>query len=153
MDGDGGGDDLASPAPLLTLGDATPIPPWIPRANATVTLEPTQPKPCIACNEETSPGSIAQRRLSPPWSLLPHAATRREGKGAIPPLLSASPSSSIILWQSSVEPGGKVVAGRRRDAGGRGGVEAWMRCGQESKRLQIIHAQCSRLNVRLVAKL
>ena len=55
-----------------------------------------------------------------------------------------------------------MVAGRRREgkpweqegtAGGRGGVEAWMRCEQGSNGLQIIHAQRSRLNVDIVLKL
>jgi hypothetical protein len=135
MDRDGGGDDLASPA----LGDATPAPPWIPRANAVVTLSPhnqnlvlhARRRPALAASRRGDP------RLSPPWSLLPHAAARRKGKGAMPPLISASPSRSIVLWQSSVEPGGKAAADSQSEgkpleqagaAGGRGRVEAWMRC-------------------------
>lgn len=146
MDGDEGGDELASPAPLPTLGDAAPAPPWIPRANVVVTLEPTHPKPCIACTEETRTGS--HHAEEPP----PGEKGRALSHHSYLPAQEA-PSSS---GRASLSPEGRRLQadGVRGSHGSRRmSVVGWKRGCAVDKCLQIIHAQCSRLNVDIVVKL
>jgi hypothetical protein len=84
-----------------------------------VTLEPTHPKPCIACKEETSPGSIVKRKLSPPWSLLPHAATGREG--------SVLSHHSYLLAQAAPSSSGRALLSPEGMRVLRVGVLGWKR--------------------------
>ena len=135
MDGDGGGDDLASPAPLLTLGDATPIPPWIPRANAHT------PKIMHCLHRGDQPWQHRAEETVTSLELAPTCRhqERREGRYPTTPNLpaQAAPSSS---GRALLSPEGRwLQAGGGRGSHGskralQAGVVGWKRGCAEDKR-------------------